>query len=193
MPKKSNKQDDECSKLITLILKLLTIHLGESVILYLETWQNELKKTSIEDLKSIYLFFLFFDYEHESIDWKKLLLIEEEMVCIMFSNITTLYIPKNRLLKISAYFNSILNGSFQKNYCKLNNLYFIYIENDGEYPDIIIKIWSKIIEKQKLPTSDFDVNDNKKFFIDFYHFFGINNKELIISDIFFKKTFGNEN
>lgn len=72
-------------------------------------------------------------------------------------------------------------------------IFFIYIENDGEYPDIIIKIWSKIIEKQKLPISDFDVNDNKKFFIDFYHFFSINNKELIISDIFFKKTFGNEN
>lgn len=191
MPKKSNKKNDECSKLITLILKLFTIHLGESVILYLETWQNGLKKTSIEDLKLMYLFFLFFDYEHESIDWKKLLLIEQEMVCIKFSNITTLYINKNRLVKISNYFNSILNGSFQKNYCKLNNLYFIYIENDGEYPDIIIKIWSKIIEKQEFPVITSDVNDNKKFFIDFYHFFGINNKELIISDSFSNKIFGN--
>ena len=185
MPKESNKQDDKSSKLITFILKLLTIHLGDAVILYLEEWQNGLKNLILEDLKLIYLFFLFFDYEHVSSDWEKLFLIEEEMVCIMFSNITTLYIPKNRLVKISAYFNTILNGSFQKNYCKLNNLYFIYIENDGNYPDTIVKIWSKIIEKQKLPISDNNVDDNKKFFIDFYHFFGINNKELIISNIFF--------
>ena len=191
MPKKSNKKNDKCSKLITLILKLLTIHLGESVILYLETWQNELEKTSIEDLKLMYLFFLFFNFEHESIDWKKLLLTEQEMVCINFSNITTLYIPKNRLVKISNYFNSILNGSFQKNYCKLNNLYFIYIENDGEYPDIIIKIWSKIIEKQEFPVINSYINDNKNSFIHFYDFFGINNKELIISDSFSNKIFGN--
>jgi len=192
MPKKSNKKNDKCSKLITLILNLLTIHLGESVILYLETWQNELKKKSIEDLKLMYLFFLFFDYEHELIDWKKLLLTEQEMVCIKFSNITTLYIPKKRLVKISNYFNSILNGSFQKNYCKLNNLYFINIENDVEYPDITIKIWSKIIEKQEFPVITSDItNDNNKFFIDFYHFLGINNNELIISDSFSNKIFGN--
>lgn len=112
----------------------------------------------------------------------------------MFSNITTLYIPKNRLVKISEYFRIILDGHFKKNYCKLNNLYFIYIENDGNYPDIIIKIWSKIIEKQKLPISDCEVNDNKKFFIDFYDFLGINNNELIISSkFFFNKIFGNQN
>ena len=174
------------SKLITkLILELFKIHLDNAVILILEEWQNGLKNLILEDLKLIYLFFLFFDYEHEPIDWKKLLLIKEEIVCVMFSNITTFYILKNRLVKISEYFRIILDGPFKKNYCKLNNLYFIYIENDGNYPDTIVKIWSKIIEKQKLPISDNNVDDNKKFFIDFYHFFGINNKELIISNIFF--------
>ena len=153
MAKKSNKQTNELI-IIKSILKLIASYLGDSAIIFLKEWVIELKKLSIQDLKLIYSFFLLFDDDHESIDWKKLLLIEEEMVCIMFSNITTLYIPKNRLVKISTYFNTILNGSFQKNYCKLNNLYFIYIENDGEYPDIMIKIWSKIIEKQKLPISD---------------------------------------
>lgn len=192
MPKQSNKQTNELI-IIKLILKLIASYLGDSAIIFLKEWVTELKKLSIQDLKLIYSFFLLFDNDHESIDWKKLLIIEEEMVCIMFSNITTLYIPKNRLVKISAYFNTILNGSFQKKYCKLNNLYFIYIENDGNYLEITIKTWSKIIENQEFSNSDKGINDNKKNFIDFYHFFGINLKELLISEYRIKNIFGNEN
>ena len=133
------------SKIITLILKLFRTHLDDAVILNLEKWQDGLKNLILEVLKLIYLFFLFFDYDHKSIDWKKLLLFKEEIVCVMFSNITTFYILKNRLVKISEYFRIILDGPFKKNYCKLNNLYFIYIENNENFLEITIKTWSKII------------------------------------------------
>lgn len=185
--------NDKSSKLITFILELFRTHLGNAVILNLEEWQDGLKNLILEDLKLIYLFFLFFDYEHEPIDWKKLLLIKEEIVCVMFSNITTFYILKNRLVKISEYFRIILDGPFKKNYRKLNNLYFIYIENDENFLEITIKTWSKIIENQDFPISDTGINDNKEKFLHFYIFFGINLKELSISEYLIKNIFGNEN
>jgi hypothetical protein len=129
MPRKSHKKDDDSKKLINIIFKLPKFYLGNAVI-FLEEFKNELKNSNIEKLKLIAKFFMYFDNDHEIKDWIKLLTTKEDMVCIMYSTIITLYIHKERLCKISEYFNIILNGSFQKNYCKLNNLYFIYIENN---------------------------------------------------------------
>jgi len=190
MPKKSNKESNELT-IIKLILELISLYLGACAIIFLKGWYTKLKKISIQDLKLIYIFFLLFDDDHESIDWKKLLIVKEEMVCIIISNITTLYIHKDRLVKISTYFNTILTGPFKINYCKLNNLYFIDIKNNGNFQDKTIKIWSKIIEKQAFFNGS-DI-DNKQDFIDCYYFLGIDLKQLTISDYYMKKIFGDNN
>jgi hypothetical protein len=153
---------------------------------------------NLDQLKLIQAFFSSFFNEnlHNTQDFQKILSATDNVVCIYFNNTITCYILKKRLELLSNYFNSYFNGGFRTNYCKLNNIYFIDI-NELHINQNILKICAKIIEEEKIDYVFIDSRILKNYRIEikrFFDYFAINLDELFIDgdkELFKNNLFGN--
>ena len=153
---------------------------------------------NLDQLKLMQAFFSSFFNEnlHNTGDFQKILSATDDIVCIYFNNTITCYILKKRLELLSNYFNSYFNGGFRPNYCKLNNIYFIDI-NELHINQNILKICAKIIEEEKIDYTFIDSRILKNYRTEikrFFDYFAINLDELFIDgdkELFKNNLFGN--